>query len=109
MFKAVPNGGEVVICNGEVVGLKRDAADPAWNTQFSVRLDGEAIHIDSRHIGAQKFMLTIFDLYGRMIVRCPLNDVHSRIALPVRKMFGSMIIVKITNGNTVFIRQIRQI
>ncbi|MBN1577375.1 MAG: polysaccharide deacetylase family protein [Chitinispirillaceae bacterium] len=103
MFKAVPDGGEVVISSGATkspyryrpFGFGFDISSP-------VKRLGASLVIDPRRFSGSGHVVTLFDLIGKKLARYCIGDDESRIVLPVDKINRSAVLVKITGINTTY-------
>jgi hypothetical protein len=102
MFKAIPDGGDVVISKDPVAVIRSasafrvDGACPAMRKRATLL-------IDSRQFNGSELTVTLFDCTGKTLARYTLGNNKDRIALPANKIRRSAFIVKITGGSKTYL------
>jgi oligosaccharide reducing-end xylanase len=98
MFKAVPDGGDIVISSG-AVGVIRHSSRTASGIS-PVTLQNGTIAIDAQYFSNSALTVELFDLKGKVIARQNLTAGQSSIALTGKNIGSSAFIANISGGNT---------
>ena len=102
MFKAVPDGGDVVISKDPVAVLRSGSTSETMGVCSAVR-NHATLLIDSRRFSGSEITVTLFDLKGKTLARYTLGASEDRITLPADKISQSAFIAKIIGGNKSYI------
>ena len=102
MFKAVPDGGEVIISSGATGSLNRSFRLESENSYSIVKRHGASLVINPNLIHGLHYVVTLFDLQGKELASYSSRGNESFFVLPVDKIKSSTIIVKITGANTTY-------
>ena len=102
MFKAIPDGGDVVISKDPVAVLRGGSTVGAAGVCPAVR-NGATLLIDSRQFSGSGLTVTLFDLCGKTLARYSLGPTEDRVMLPASTIRHSAFIAKITGGNKSYI------
>lgn len=96
MFKAVPDGGDILIQNGtRVRNLKSASA-----TGKTVLLNKSGLSINAGQFSGSTIAVSLFDLRGKLFARYSLNRSSSTLTIPISALTSSAFVVKVTDGNT---------
>jgi hypothetical protein len=99
-FKAVPDGGDVVISKDPVAVIRSASA---FEVACPVTRKRATLIIDTRQFNGSAMTVTLFDLAGKTLAHYTLGRSDTRIALPADKIDQSAFIAKITGGNKTYI------
>jgi hypothetical protein len=100
MFKAIPDGGDVVISKDPVSLLQGTSLLP--DNFCPVVWNNAKVLLDPRYFNGSNIVVTLFDLNGKTLARYSLDNNGNRITLPMDKIKRSAFIVKIVGGNKTF-------
>lgn len=96
MFKAVPDGGDILIESGtRVRNLKLASA-----TGKTVLLNKSGLSINAGQFSGSTIAVSLFDLRGKLFARYSLNRSSSILTVPISALTSSAFVVKVTDGNT---------
>jgi oligosaccharide reducing-end xylanase len=95
MFKAVPDGGEIIVQRRTMV---RDLAS-ASAARKTILLNKSGLSIDAGQFSGSNITVSLFDLRGKLFGRYSLNRSSSRLTIPVSALTSSAFVVKVTDGN----------
>lgn len=100
MFKAVPDGGDVVITSGEV-SVIRSVSKSSLQT---VALNKNQLTINPEGFSlGPALSISMFNLNGKLIARYSLKNRMSPFSIPVNAFSSSAFVVKITDGKKTFV------
>jgi hypothetical protein len=99
MFKAVPDGGDVVISEVPVGVLRGGGSSVGSEGSFPAVRNNATLVIDSRRFNGSALTVTLFDLCGKTLARYTLGPAENRVTLPANTIHRSAFIAKITGGN----------
>ena len=96
-FKAVPDGGDVVISKKEPTGTRRRTG---YNTTLSapVQLQRNSLVINPAHFGNAALQVTLSDINGRVLARESITGTREGIILPVERFATTALIANISGG-----------
>jgi hypothetical protein len=98
MFKAIPDGGDVVISQ-TAVAVTRNPTTFGPEGTCPIKLKNKALFIDFSQFNGSSPTLMLFDLAGQVLDRYTFNKGVTRIVVPVDKISQSAFIAKITGNN----------
>lgn len=96
MFKAVPDGGDILIQSGTMV---RNLASISA-TSKPILLNKSGLSIDANQFSGSTIAVSLFDLRGKLFAKYSLNRSSSVLTIPVSALTSSAFVVKATDGNT---------
>lgn len=96
MFKAVPDGGDILIQSGTMV---RNLASVSA-TSKPILLNKSGLSIDANQFSGSTIAVSLFDLRGKLFAKYSLNRSSSVLTIPVSALTSSAFVVKVTDGNT---------
>ena len=102
MFKAIPDGGDVVISK-DPVAVIRNAPVFGVVGASPVMLKRAILFIDSRQFKGSELTVTLLDLAGKTLARYTLGSNEDRIALPADKISHSAFLARITGGSKTYL------
>jgi hypothetical protein len=97
MFKAIPDGGEVILSQNVTATNNRGCRPDATGAPL-VRLSHNTLIIDSYRFSASMIHLAMFDLRGKILARQVLSPGKADIVLPIGNTTTTPLIFKI-DGN----------
>jgi hypothetical protein len=103
MFKAVPDGGDIVISNGPVAVLRGGGSSVGAEGTFPAVRNNATLVVDRRRFNGSALTVTLFDLCGKTIARYTLGPAEDRVTLPANTIRRSAFIAKIIGGNKSYI------
>ncbi|NLW33525.1 MAG: polysaccharide deacetylase family protein [Fibrobacter sp.] len=103
MFKAVPDGGEVVISRDPVRALKHLSHKNSGSSP--VVLKNSVLLIDQQYFNGSELAVTIFNLTGKMLGSYKTGKNESRIVLPAGKINRAAFVAKITGKDKTLIQK----
>lgn len=96
MFKAVPDGGDVVISNGDIVSV---AADHRINgTTSPVVRQNALLSVNRSYFTGKTVSVTFFDVSGKVIERRTMGATETGVSLRDSRLSTTTFIAKITDG-----------
>ncbi len=96
MFKAVPDGGQILIQSGTMV--RNQASVSA--ARKTIVLSKAGLSIDAAQFSGSTIAVSLFDLRGKLFARYSLNRSSSNLTIPVSALTSSAFVVRVTDGNT---------
>lgn len=103
VFKAVPDGGEVVISRDPVRALKH--LSHKNSSSCPVVLKNSVLLIDQQYFNGSELAVTIFNLTGKMLGSYKTGKNESRIVLPAGKINRAAFVAKITGKDKTLIQK----
>src|SRR5690554_6549107 len=103
VFKAVPDGGEVVISRDPVRALKHLSHKNSGSSP--VVLKNSVLLIDQQYFNGSELAVTIFNLTGKMLGSYKTGKNESRIVLPAGKINRAAFVAKITGKDKTLIQK----
>ena len=98
MFKAVPNGGDVVISSGvDAVGSNKLQT---LNGTANVRIDNNTVHISTSGSAGRTLSIRVFNLKGVELAAGRLRGNETSFVLPKNKITASPLIVELNESGT---------
>lgn len=106
MFKAIPDGGDVIISDGANAVLRGSSRiGNGFQSPVIVR-QNSMLMIDHNQFNGSELTVTICNLNGRVLSRYTLAQGRSSITLPMDKISQSAFIAKISGGGKTYIETI---
>jgi oligosaccharide reducing-end xylanase len=100
MFEAVPDGGDVFIVNGDIVGAVPHGSTISGESIMSVR--GKNLLINRGRFLNNTFSVSYFDLKGKVLAMYNIHSNESQIVVPTEKISRSAFIVRINDGGRMY-------
>jgi len=96
MFKAVPDGGDILISNGDIVAVGTERR--AFGTSALVTRQNFTLTLNRDYFDGNKVVVTFFSISGKVIGRRVLGKSESGIDLRDQHLTKSSFIVKVADG-----------
>lgn len=98
VFKAMPDGGDVVISETPPVKIETIRAGCNADAVLPVRLRQNRLLFNTKHYRDAAFQVTLSDINGRVLIRKSFTGNRTGIALPVERFAASAIIANVTGA-----------
>jgi oligosaccharide reducing-end xylanase len=103
MFKAVPDGGDIVISkDGSTYVDKRILEISPVNP---VIINKSSLTINPLSFSGQSISVSLFDLKGELVARYSYNRSTTSISVPLNTLANSAFVVKVTDGKTMIVNR----
>ena len=98
LFKAVPDGGDVVITETVPTAVKKSDAGINGIMSTSVTLVKNILKINTAVFNAADVSVSLFDISGKVLVKKIVSDNNLHVALPVEHLSRSAIIAVVSGS-----------
>ncbi|HEX3019029.1 MAG TPA: polysaccharide deacetylase family protein [Chitinispirillaceae bacterium] len=103
-FKAVPDGGDIVIESGTMV---KNRALKSANSNL-LTFNNSTLSIDAAQFSGSTIAVSLFDLKGKLFAKYSVNKSASRVSVPLGAFSNSLFVAKITDGNVTVVSRCMQ-